>query len=214
MHPPHRDEGQNYGDRQRDDRHQRGTDVPEENHTNQRDDDAFFDQLLAQRRDRAANQVAAIVNRDDAHSGRQRRFHLLNFLFYSIDDVECVLAITHHDDSANDFAATVQFGHAAPEIGPEMDVSDILEVNRRAVFDFENDVLDVLDSFDVTATADVIFGRGNLERFPAHIGVTRLDRVDNLAEWDLVGNECVWIEIDLVLFNETADRRDFCYAFN
>ena len=63
--PEHRDERENDRNWQRDDRDQRGADVPEENEADQRDDDAFFDQFFAQRRDGALDQLAAIVGRDD-----------------------------------------------------------------------------------------------------------------------------------------------------
>src|SRR5205823_5757142 len=84
MHPPHRDERQNDRDRQRDDRHQRRSDMPEKNQTDQRDDNAFFDQLLTQGGDGAANQVAAIVGWYDSYTGWQRRLYFLDFLFDSI----------------------------------------------------------------------------------------------------------------------------------
>src|SRR5207249_3249071 len=179
------------------------------NQTNQRDDDAFFDQLLPQRHDGAPNQVAAIVNRHNAHTGRQRWLNLFDFLFYGIDDVEGVLAVTHHDDATNDFAASVELGHAAPDVAAEMNVSNILQVNRRAVFHLKDDVLDVLDLFDVAATTNVILGRGDLKNFAANVGVAHLDRVDDIAKRDVVSDQRVWIEIDLVLLHEAADRRDF-----
>src|SRR5207253_4861930 len=100
------------------------------------------------------------------------------------------------------------------DIGAKMDVGDILQVNRRAVFDFENNVLDVLDLFDVAAATDAILGRGDFENFAADIRVTQLNRVDDFAERDVVGNESVWIEIDLVLLHEAANRRDFGDTFH
>src|SRR5947208_13630797 len=100
--------------------------MPEKNDTDQSDDNAFFDQFLAQCGDGAANQVAAIVNRHDAHTGWQRRLNLFNFLFDGVDDVERVLAVTHHDDAANDFAAPVELGNAAPDVDAEVNVSNIL----------------------------------------------------------------------------------------
>src|SRR5439155_347893 len=145
VHPPHRHEGKNDRDGQRDDRHQRGADVPEKDETNERDDNTFFDQFLAQCSNGAANQVAAIVNGHDAHASRQRRLYFLDFLFYGIDDVERVLAVTHHDDAANDFATPIEFRYTAPDITAEMDVCDIFQINRRAVLDFENNVLDVVN---------------------------------------------------------------------
>src|SRR5713101_8349945 len=120
MHPPHRDEREDDGDGQRDDRNQRRAYVPEKNDTDERNNDAFFDQLFAQRRNRALDQIAAIVRRDDAHAFRQGRFDLLNFLFYTVDDTQRVLAVTHHNDPANSLAFAVQFRDPAPDIAAEM----------------------------------------------------------------------------------------------
>src|SRR5205823_12225208 len=40
------------------------------------------------------------------------------------------------------------------------------------------------------------------------------DRTDDVAERDVICDERVWIEIDLVLLYETADRRDFRDTFH
>src|SRR4029453_6321703 len=181
---------------------------------NQCDDDAFLDQLFAQRGDGTFDQIAAIVGWHDAHPGRQRRLDLFDFLFNAIDDVECVLAVAHDDNAADRFAASIELSHPAPDVAPEMDISDVLHVDRRTVLDFEDDVLNVLNFFDVTAAANVILGRCDLESLAADIGVAHLDRANDLAERNVVSNERVWIEIDLVLLNEPAHRRDFCNAFN
>ena len=68
--------------------------------------------------------------------------------------------------------------------------------------------------FDVAAAADVILGGSDFENFPADIAVTHLDRVDDVAERNAVSDKFVWIEIDLVLLYEAADRRDFGNAFH
>src|SRR5947208_96364 len=99
-------------------------------------------------------------------------------------------------------------------IGSEMIVSDILQVNRCAVFHFEDDVLDVLNLFDVAASANVILGRRDFEDLAADIGITHLDRADDVAKRNVVSNQCVWIEVDLILLYEPADRRDFGNAFH
>src|SRR5581483_10260674 len=144
----------------------------------------------------------------------QRGFDLFDFLFDGIDDGQRVLAVTHHDDAANDFAASVELGHPAPDIAAEMDGRYIFQIDWRAILDFEHDVLDVLDLFDVAAATDVILGGGDLECFAAHIGIAHLDRVDDVAERDVVSDQRVGIEIDLVLLHESADRRDFRHAFD
>src|SRR5438132_1009963 len=81
----------------------------------------------------------------------------------------------------------------------EVNVPDILQVNRRAVLYFEDDVFDVLDLFDVAATANVVLGRCDLENFAANVGIAHLNRINDVAQRNVVSDERVWIEIDLVL---------------
>ena len=95
-----------------------------------------------------------------------------------------------------------------------MNGADIFDIDRRAVDDFERNVLDVGDAFDVAASAHVILGRADLENFSAHIAVGHADFVHDVAERNAVGDEFVRIEIDLVLLDEAADRRDFGHAFD
>src|SRR5207244_7312320 len=199
-----RNETEKDRDRKRDDRDQRRTHVPEKDNADERDDNAFFDQFFAQRGDRALDQIAPVVSRHNSHAFGQRRFDLLDFLFDTVDDIERVLAVTHDHDATDSFAASVQFSDAAPDIPAEMHRADVLQINRRAVFDFEDDVLNVLDFFDVAAPADVILRGRDLENFSADIGVAHFDGVDDLGERNLVSDQCVWIEIDLVLFYETT----------
>src|SRR5439155_23317307 len=52
------------------------------------------------------------------------------------------------------------------------------------------------------------------ERRTPYVGVARFVRTDDVAERDVVGDESVWIEVDLVLLYEAADRRDFRDAFH
>src|SRR5439155_551232 len=158
-------------------------------------------------------QIAAVIRRDHVHAIRQRSFDFFQLLFYTVDDIERVLAVTHHDDAANDFATPIEFRYTAPDITAEMDVCDIFQINRRAVLDFENNVLDVLDLLDVAAAANVILGRRDFEDLAAYVGIAHLDRADDVAERDVVSNERVWIEVDLILLNEAADRCDLGDAF-
>ena len=188
--------------------------MPEKDNADERDDNAFFDQFFAQRGDRALDQIAPVVSRHNSHAFGQRRFDLLDFLFDTVDDIERVLAVTHHNNPADGLPASVQLGDAAPDIPAEMHRADVLQINRRAVFDFEDDVLNVLDFLDVAAPADVILCGRDLENFSTDVGVAHFDGVDHLAERNVVGNERVWIEIDLVLFYETTNRRDFGHAFH
>ena len=95
-----------------------------------------------------------------------------------------------------------------------MNVADVFHINRRAVFDFEHDVFDVGDTFEITAAAHEIFRGRDLESFSAHVAVARFHARHDIAQRNAVGEQRVWIEIDLVFLHETAYRRDFGDAFH
>src|SRR5207253_1584800 len=107
-----------------------------------------------------------------------------------------------------------QFRDPAPDIAAEMHGANVLDINWRAFIDFQHNVFDVGDAFDVAAATHEIFRGRDLESFAAYVGVARLNRTDNVAERDVVGDERVWVEIDLILLYEAADRRDFRDAFH
>src|SRR5438874_12580726 len=94
-----------------------------------------------------------------------------------------------------------------------MNSADVLHINRRTVFDLEHDVLDIGDTFEITAAAHEIFGRRNFESLTAYVAIARFYAGHDFAQWDAVREQRVWIEIDLVFFYETADGRDFGNAF-
>src|SRR5574338_170498 len=187
--------------------------MPEKNDADQRDDDAFFNQLLPQRGDGALDQIAAIISRHNPHPLGQGGFDLLNFLFDAVDDGERVRAVAHHDDAADHFAASVELRDATPEVAAEVYVGNVLQVNGRSVLNFQDNVLDVLDFLDVATPADEIFGCGDFENATADVGVAHLDGAHDIAQRNAVGDKRVWIEIHLVLSYEAADRRDFGHAF-
>src|SRR5207249_11804859 len=100
----------------------------------------------------------------------------------------------------------------APNVTAEVNARDVLDVNRRTVLHLEDDVLNVLNFFDISAAADEILSRRDFQRTPAHIRVAVLYRADDLAQRNVIGDERVRIEIHLELLYEVAERRDFCNA--
>src|SRR5262249_4933399 len=169
---------------------------------------------LAQRGDGPSNQIAAVISGDHAHTLGQRAFDFFQLAFYPVDDIERVLTVAHDDNAADDFASSIQLGHAASDVTTEMHRCDILYINRRAVLYPEDNVLDVLNLLYVATAADVMLGCCNLGNFPTHIGIARLNCPNDIAERYVVGNERIWIEIDLILLYEAANRRDLCDAFH
>src|ERR1043166_1898742 len=143
--------------------------MPKEDKTNESHNNAFLNQFFAQGADGTFDQLAPVVGRDQLDSLGKGRFDLLQFLLDSLDDSQGVFAIPHDDDAPDHLAFPVQFRHPAPQIGTEMHSGDIFDENGGSLLRFEGDVLDVLDAFNVAATANVILGRADLENLPAHI---------------------------------------------
>src|SRR5665213_2713644 len=169
MQSQHRDERKNDGDGQSDDGDQCRAYVPEKNYADQRHDDAFFDQFFAQRGDGIFDQGAAVVSRNNFHARRQRGFYLLEFLFDAINHRQRIFAVTHDHDAADHFTFAVQFSHSPPQVRAEVNRADILDIHRRAIDDLERDVFQISEALDVTAPANVILGRTDLENLSANI---------------------------------------------
>src|SRR6266480_2322387 len=95
-----------------------------------------------------------------------------------------------------------------------MNLADILYVNRRAVFNFEDDVLDIGDTFEIAAATHEILRGRDLKGFAAHVAIARFHTCDDFTQRDAVREQRVRIEIDLVFLYETPNRRDFGNAFH
>src|SRR6266481_3260258 len=115
----HRNERGDDRNRQRDDGDQRRTEMEEEDNDDQADNDRLFDQIALQSLNRFLNQGRAVIARDHFYSWRERAFDLRKLLLDPIDDLECVEAVTHHDNAAHGLTLALPLGHAFPNIRAE-----------------------------------------------------------------------------------------------
>ena len=109
----HDDKGDTEPKRQRDNRHQSGADVPQEQRADQRHDDKLLQQLIAEVVDRPVDQLAAIVGRHDFHPFRQTAFQGLELVFNGGNHFAGVFAGSQDHHAAGHFALAVQFGDTA-----------------------------------------------------------------------------------------------------
>ena len=128
----HHDERREYAERQRDDRHQRRTQVKQERSAHERDDEELFEQLAAQVVDRAPDQLRTVIGLDDLDAGRQARLQRRKLGLYRINGGLRVLALAHHDHTAGDFTLAVEFGNAAAQFRAELHACDVAEQHRHA----------------------------------------------------------------------------------
>ena len=101
--------------------------MPQEEKDHQRDDDHLDHELVLERPDRPVDQVGAVVGREEPDPLRQRHLQFLHLRLDPVDDVERVLAVTHHHDAADVVTQPIEVGDAAPDLGAEHHVSDVFQ---------------------------------------------------------------------------------------
>ena len=101
----------------------------------QRHDQHLLQQFAAEVVDGAIDQAAAVVGGDDLHARRQAGLQLLQLCGDRGDGGARVLARAQDDHAADGLALAVQFADAAAHLGPELDVGDVAERDRRAVIE-------------------------------------------------------------------------------
>jgi hypothetical protein len=57
--------------------------VHQEEKTDERDDDAFFEQLFSQGADRFVNEIASVIDRGDDDAGRKTSFYIFELFLDS-----------------------------------------------------------------------------------------------------------------------------------
>src|SRR5882672_2138911 len=116
----HRDEGEEHGNRDCDNRDDRARNVPQEDQDDDADDDQFFYQRRFQRIYGSLNEVGPVIGNGDLDSFRQRRRVLFQFGLDALDHVHDVLAESHYYNAAGHFSLAVEFGDPAAHVGAQL----------------------------------------------------------------------------------------------
>src|SRR5271166_5686344 len=188
--------------------------MPEKQHADHCDHDALLQQFFAQGTDRPINERAAIVSGNDANTFRQRGLDLLNLFLNTVNDLERVLPVPHDDDPADGLTLTVEFCDTLSQVRPQMYRADVLQIDRNTFFHLENDILQIADAFDVAASTHEKLGSGNFKGLAPNIRVAFSNRIHDIADGNVECDKFIGIEIDLILFDEPAHRRDFGHSVN
>ena len=208
----HADEGDEDADRQHQDGDERASQMQQEDHADQRHDDALLGQRVLQRVDRRLDQMRAVVDRHDLGALRQAAGDVRQALLDVVDHVQGIGAEALQHDAARHLALAVEFGDAAPLVRTDLDASHILDAQRHALSGLEHDVLDIGQRFDVATTAHDIFELGQLDRAAADILVAVAHGVTQRRERDALRPQPQRIDDDVVLLDEAADARDLGHA--
>ena len=205
----HHRKSHQHAQRQRDDRHQRRAQMPQEGRADQGDDDELLDQLVRQIADRAFDQRAAVIGIDDFNPRRQAFLQLGQFGLDRGDGGLRVLARAQDDDAASDFALAVEFGDAAAHFGADLDRRHIAELYRNARAHDQRDRPEVVERFQIAAGAHHVFDLSQLKHRAAGLLVAGFQRLAHLAVADAIGCQLARIKQHLVLPHHAADRSDF-----
>ena len=181
--------------------------MPEEDEDHRAHDHELVAQRSAERVDRAGNQRRAVVRRDDLDAGRQG--DLREAPLDAGDHVERVGPEPHDDHAAHRFPLAVEVDEPAAQLGPEVYPGDVAETDRRAgAVGAHGHAAEIVDRLDVAAPAHHVLGAAELEEASAHLVVRAADRVDHVAQRQVVGEQRRRVDLDLVLLDEAAHRGD------
>ena len=208
----HQDVGDEHAERQRDDGDERAAYMQQEDDTDERDDEAFLEQRRLQRRDRALDQLRAVVDGHDLRTLRQRGRDLGELRFHAVDDGERVGPETLHDDAADGLALAVELGDAAALVGCKLDAGDVAQEHRCPAFRLKHDLLDVGGPAEVAASAHHELGLGKLHHAAADVHVGGADRLAHLSERNIEALQSAGIDDDRILPLEAADARHLGHA--
>src|SRR5260370_5219738 len=210
----HRDERCEYCDRQRQNRNQRGAEMKEEDNDDDADDDGFVKKVTLEGVEGRVNQSRAVVAGNDFDTRRQRGFCLNQFFLHAVDDIQGVHAVAHDDDARDGFAFALPFRHAFPNIGTEGDRAEIANLDGSSVLRSDGHGFKIVERTQITQTANHVFRATHFEHSSADFVCAGPDFFDDGRKGNSVGAQFVGINIDLVLFDESADGRDFGNARN
>src|SRR6185437_3088039 len=101
LQPVHGDEGGDDGNGNREDRNQRGADVPEEHDDDEADDDRLRNEVALQSMDRGLDETRPVVARANLYPWRQRAGDFSDLRLDAPDHLQRVHPVAHHDDAAD-----------------------------------------------------------------------------------------------------------------
>ena len=205
----HHQKGRHHAQRQRDDGHQGGAQMPQEDGADDSHDQELLDQLARQVVDRALDQGTAVIGRDDLDALGQAALQLGQLGLHGGDRFLSVLARTQHHHAACDLALAVQFGDAPAHLGPHLHGGDIAQANRNIAPRDQGDGPEIVQRLEVAARAHHVLRARQLQHRAAALLVGAQQGLAHLALVQAVSRQLEGVEHDLVLLDHAADRRHF-----
>ena len=103
----------------------------QEDHLGEHDKGDLFEERGPQRVHRLRDQRGAVVERNDAHAGRQARADLRDTPLDRVDHLLCVGAAAHHDHAADRLVASLD-QRRDPERVTHMNLAELVHIDGNA----------------------------------------------------------------------------------
>ncbi|CZU30534.1 Uncharacterised protein [Enterobacter cloacae] len=153
----HDDKGNTQAKRQRDNRDQRRSNVPQEQGADDGHHDKLFKQFGTQVVDCPIDELAAIVGGHNLNPFRQAGLQRLQLISHRRDDFTRIFARTQDHHATRNFPLPVQLGNTAAHFRTRLYAGNIAKVNRYPVLaGFQDDVIEIVHRLQIAAGPDHI----------------------------------------------------------
>ena len=211
----HDDEGRQDPERERDNGNEGRAQVEQEHQADQRHDNELLDEFLLEVVDSAVNQGRAVVGLDDFDTLGESLPQFPDALLDRINGREGILAVTHHDNAARDFALAIEIRHDTAHLGPDLQGRNILEQHRRSGIGCRHrDLSKVLEGLQVTARTNHVFSLGQFDDRAADLLVGIANRHADGVQGYAIGTQLFRIHDNLVLAHHATDGCHLRHAGN
>src|SRR5215467_10863441 len=130
--------------------------MEEERDGHETHNDHFLQQVPLKGFNRSSDQSRTVIARYDFHTAWKGQLYCPKFFLYSIDYLQRVHPVAHHNDPANGFALTVPFGNSLTNVRAEGYGSEVANENRSAVLRRYGHGFKILNRAQITETANHI----------------------------------------------------------
>src|SRR5262249_60030968 len=156
------------------------------------------------------DEIAAVVERDEADSGGQdaATVDAGDLALDAGDDGQRLLALAHEHDALDDIDIAIPAGDPEPGRVPNLGAPDVAEEHRRAPALRQHDVADVVDVPDEADAADVGRLLADVGGAGPDVHVAVGDGGDRLRQRDAVPLQLSEIDLDVVLLRQSAPADD------
>ena len=170
----------------------------------QRHEDDLFDQRAPQSARRLFDENGAVIERDDLHARRQAWLDLSDARLHRIDH-DLGIDARACDDHTADRLARAPDQRCDTKRVADLDVGDLLDVDRCAIRGAHDNLLDVVHRGDQADASHDQPGAVGLQDVAPDIDVALTHGGHDRAQRHFVLAQAIRIDVDLVLLDEAAD---------